>query len=332
MAQVESLRSERRTWLITGVAGFIGSHLAELLLSHGQAVVGLDNFRSGSHETVASLQAMGGPDFRLVQGDILDPAACQAAARGVDVVLHQAALTSVPESIAVPTVYNEINVTGFVNVVEAARHAGVSRFVYASSSAVFGDSDAPAKRVGEEGRLLSPYAASKRANELYAEVWGVAFGMKIVGLRYFNVYGPRQDPNGPYAAVIPTWLLAMLKREAVFLNGDPSIARDFCHVRDVARANVLAALAADTAARRVFNVAGGTEVTLGQLYDALRRAVAAIGAPYAADYVLRERRAGDILKSTADISETRSALGFTPRVPFDEGLIETAAAFKASLG
>lgn len=321
-------------WLITGAAGFIGSHLVEELLRRGQAVVGLDNFATGRRtnleDVLFRLPAEAARRLECIDADIRDLDACRRAVTGARYVLHQAALGSVPRSIEDPITTNAVNVDGFVNMLVAAREAGVGRFLYASSSAVYGDSKASPKREGSEGRPLSPYAASKRANEDYATAFANAYGMSIVGLRYFNVYGPRQDPNGPYAAVVPRWIGRLLGEEPCEIFGDGSTSRDFTYVADVVAANLAAAQSAQVTG--VYNVAYGTGTTLNELYAVLRQQVAVLkGSATIGDLepIYRLFRAGDIRQSLADNSRARAAFGFAPAYAPDRGLAETTAWFAA---
>ena len=324
-----ALRQGDRRWLVTGVAGFIGSNILERLLRLGQTVVGLDNFATGSRENLADVRRAVGESawarFDLVEGDIRDVDACRHACTRADVVLHQAALGSVPRSIVDPLTTNAVNVDGFVNVLAAARDAGVSRVVYASSSSVYGDSAELPKVESRIGRVLSPYAASKYANEIYAAAFGNSYGMTVVGLRYFNVFGPRQDPEGPYAAVIPRWTQAMLDGETCTINGDGLTSRDFCYVDNAVQANLLAAVRAAGGSTEVYNVAFGARTTLNELYEALRARVADAAGASGADIRRREPvhgpvRAGDIAHSHADISRARNDLGYAPTHDLGAGL------------
>lgn len=324
-----ALAVQPRTWLITGVAGFIGSNLLEALLKLGQNVVGIDNFSTGFQRNLELVQAVvtqaQWSRFSLVTGDIQDAATCRSACRGVDFVLHHAAMGSVPRSIESPDECNRINVDGFVNILLAARDARVNRFIYASSSAVYGDSSELPKRESEVlGAMLSPYAASKYINEIYAGVFGKVYGMETIGLRYFNVYGQRQDPRGDYAAVIPNWIAGMLRGEAVFINGDGENTRDYCHVEDVVQANILAATVQQKEAiHQVYNVGIGEAVSLLQLHACLRNAVrqrrpeAILVEPSHRDF-----RPGDIRHSVADIDKARRLLGFNPTRTVEAGLTE----------
>lgn len=324
------LPNEPRSWLVTGCAGFIGSHLVQSLLRLGQHVTGLDNFASGSAANLEAVKRQVGSGlwerFRLVEGDIRSKSDCDEAARGAEVVLHQAALVSVPLSLECPELAHETNVTGFLNVLIAARRAGAKRVVFASSSAVYGDADRVPHTEDHIGRPLSPYAATKRMDEIYADSFGMSYGMECIGLRYFNVYGPRQDPNGPYAAVIPRWMSALAALERPTINGSGQITRDFVHVEDVVQANLRAAVSADESAlNRVFNIGQGRETTLFELFAQIR---AAIGR-YVPDALSLEPsigppRQGDILRSAADIRAARMLLGYTPRVSLDDGLSRLA--------
>ena len=314
----QRIESRRRTWLVTGAAGFIGSHLAEHLLHLGQAVVGLDNFATGKR---ANLPA----GIRFIEGDIRSLDACRRACLGVDVVLHQAALGSVPRSIDDPIGSTQANVDGFVNMLLAARDAGVQRFVYASSSAVYGDHPALPKVEAITGRAVSPYGLTKQVNELYADVFDVSYGFKSIGLRYFNVFGPRQDPNGAYASVIPAWIGALLRGQVPYINGDGSAGRDFCHIDNVVQANLLAATVEDPAALgQAYNIALGDQTSLTELYDMIRSTLAQ-RVPHIAHVraVHREARRGDLQFSRADISKAQRLLGYRPAVRIMEGLQKT---------
>jgi UDP-N-acetylglucosamine 4-epimerase len=321
-----SALATRRTWLVTGVAGFIGSNLLEALLRHGQSVVGLDNFSTGFRHNLDQVRAAVGAEawrhFTFIEGDIRDLATCRRACEGVDVVLHQAALGSVPRSIEDPIASHASNVTGFLQMLVAARDAQVKRFVYAASSAAYGDWPGLPKVEHQIGRPLSPYGAGKHMNELYADVFGRCYGLETVGLRYFNVFGPRQDPAGAYAAVIPKWVGAMLAGETVYINGDGETARDFCYIENVVQANVLAGTVSDPqAVNQVYNVAVGDQTTLNELHGAIRALLEShvpglrLEAP-----VYREFRQGDVRFSRADISKARARLHYAPAVRVDEGL------------
>jgi UDP-N-acetylglucosamine 4-epimerase len=324
---------QQRTWLVTGSAGFIGSHLVQRLLSLGQRVVGVDNFATGSRANVeaarSSVSADKGALYTFFEQDIRDRQGLieLATQHTPDVILHQAALGSVPRSIADPVSSHQANVDGFINILEAARAAGVKRFVYASSSSVYGDIGAGAKVEGEIGNCLSPYAATKRIDEIYAQVYARTYGLETIGLRYFNVFGPRQDPNGPYAAVIPRWLAAMRKREGVVIYGDGSTSRDFCFIANVVQANLLAAtVASDSPAiKGVVNIACGATTSLLKLEELLRHEVSRVLDCDLADIPGPKHepfRQGDIPHSLADISFARRALGYEPTYSVAEGVAE----------
>jgi UDP-N-acetylglucosamine 4-epimerase len=325
------LAERPRRWLVTGAAGFIGSHLVERLLKLGQAVTGLDDFSTGHRANVAAAVAAAGPAgagrFELVEGDIRDPEACRRAMAGVELVLHQAALGSVPRSIKDPIATHEVNVTGTLRVLQAAREANVRRVVFASSSSVYGDHPALPKVEETVGRALSPYAASKRADEVYAGAFGACYGLEVIALRYFNVFGARQDPNGPYAAVIPLWFAGLLRGGEVIIHGDGETSRDFCYVDNVVQANLLAATTPRAeAVGQAFNVACGQRTTLNELFALIRERVARLE-PSAAgrEPVRRPFRPGDIRHSLADVGKARSLLGYAPRYEVAAGLDLAAA-------
>jgi UDP-N-acetylglucosamine 4-epimerase len=312
----------KRTWLVTGSAGFIGSQLVEHLLRCGQQVVSLDNFATGHRANLEEVERAVGPQawrqHRFVEASIVDPAACREACRGVDIVLHQAALGSVPRSIADPVPTHQTNVTGFVNMLVAARDAKVRRFVYASSSSIYGDDATLPKVEGLTGEPLSPYAASKQANEMYADVFARCYGLQTIGLRYFNVFGARQDPEGAYAAVIPRWIRAILTGDPIEVNGDGETSRDFCYIANVVQANLLAALTEEPRAlKQVYNIAVGEKTSLNRLFEILRML---LGADVQAIY--RPFRAGDVRHSLADISLARERLGYVPTHTLASGLTE----------
>ena len=322
-----------RRWLVTGAAGFIGSHLLETLLAAGQHVVTLDNFATGHQRNLDKVRAAVGEQawarHVAITGDIADEAACRTACEGVDVVLHQAALGSVPRSLADPLTTHRANATGFLTMLVAARDAKVQRFVYAASSSTYGDSPTLPKVEDVIGRPLSPYAVTKYLDELYADVFCRSYGMPTMGLRYFNVFGPRQDPDGAYAAVIPRWIAAMLEGRECVINGDGETSRDFCFVRNVVQANLRAALTTNAEAiGRVYNVAVGQRTTLNQLHAALAAAIEArqagtrVPAPTRAPF-----RAGDVRHSLADISLARRLLGYEPTHTIAAGMAETVAAY-----
>jgi UDP-N-acetylglucosamine 4-epimerase len=327
----EALTAGPQRWLVTGAAGFIGSAIAERLLELGQHVVGLDNFATGHRRNVDDVIAAAGDRaarYRFVEGDICDLDTCRAACDGVDRVLHQAALGSVPRSIDEPLATHRANVDGFLNVAIAARDAGVGRLVYASSSAVYGDEPNLPKVESRIGRGLSPYAVSKRVDELYAQVIGECYGLEMVGLRYFNVFGRRQDPDGPYAAVIPRWIARLVAGEPCEVFGDGTASRDFCYVDDAVQANLLAATGAAAATGRVYNVAYGDRTDLSTLFEILRERVAASHPDAAAaEPTFLDPRPGDIAHSQADISRITAALGYRPLHDVRSGLARTVEWF-----
>ena len=316
--------SER--WLVTGAAGFIGSNIVEALLAAGQEVVGLDNFatghRSNLDEVGNTVGAGNWARFQMNEADIRDRQACARAVDGVTYVLHQAALGSVPRSMADPLNSHDSNVTGFINMLDAARQAKVRRFVYAASSSTYGDEPNLPKREERIGNPLSPYAATKLINEIYAGVYARAFDFPSVGLRYFNVFGARQDPNGPYAPVIPKWLIAMTGGQPVEIYGDGSTSRDFCYVANAVQANVLAALAGDEAQGEVYNVAVGERTSLVELFRLLRDGLGRHQVHYDREPVMRDFRPGDVLHTQADISKASAMLGYTPTHSISQGLEE----------
>lgn len=330
------LRSEPQRFLVTGAAGFIGSHLVEMLLGLGQDVVGLDDFSTGSRTNLSDVlgrrRSSDAPlAFRFIEGDIRDPAVCLDATRGADVVLHQAALASVPRSMKDPRSTHSVNVDGFVNVVLAAREAGVRRVVYASSSSVYGDDESQPKTEARIGRSLSPYAATKFIDEVYAGTFQRTHGIESVGLRYFNVFGPRQDPAGPYAAVIPRWVENLLEGKQCVAFGDGTASRDFCFVDNVVQANLLAASTPQAAvAHEVFNVACGARTTLRELFTAIRKSVSRYEPNAArADLKFDPPRPGDIPHSLASIARAKEALGYEPTHDLARGMDETIAWYAA---
>jgi len=332
---VESLQSEQLTWLVTGVAGFIGSNLAEFLLGHNQKVVGLDNFSTGFQSNLDDLLASVGREaagnFRFIEGDIADLSTCRKACEGVDIVLHQAALGSVPRSIADPVTSNLSNITGFLHMLTAAKDAGIKRFVYASSSSVYGDSKELPKVEERTGNLLSPYAVMKMTDELYGGVFARTYGMETIGLRYFNVFGRRQTPEGAYAAVIPKWIGALLRGEDVYINGDGETSRDFTYIDNVIQMNVLAGLTRNEKAfGEAFNVAFGGRNTLNELYALIRDQLLELEIENAelkidSKPVYREFRPGDIRHSNADISKARTLVGYEPKYSIYDGMREAIA-------
>ncbi|MCO8048564.1 NAD-dependent epimerase/dehydratase family protein [Acinetobacter towneri] len=321
----EQLQQAPKTWLITGVAGFIGSNLLETLLKLNQNVVGLDNFATGHQHNLDEVQSLVKPEqwtnFKFYKGDIRSFEDCQTACAGVDYVLHQAALGSVPRSIADPITTNAANITGFLNMLVAARDANVSSFTYAASSSTYGDHSALPKVEENIGKPLSPYAVTKYVNELYAEVFARTYGFKAIGLRYFNVFGKRQDPNGAYAAVIPKWTAAMIAGDDVFINGDGETSRDFCFIENTVQANILAATAQnDEAKNQVYNVAVGDRTTLNDLFNAINIALNENGVEYSKQPVYREFRAGDVKHSQADVTKIKNLLGYAPKFVISQGL------------
>ena len=311
--------------LVTGGAGFIGSSLCHDLLERDNEVVCLDNFATGKKENVRDLS--GHPRFRLTEGDIRDPEACAKAVKGVDLVLHQAALGSVPRSIADPATTNAVNITGFLNMIIAARDAGVRRFVYASSSSVYGDSTELPKVEERTGKVLSPYAITKLVNEEYARIFGSIYGMETMGLRYFNVFGRRQDPEGPYAAVIPKFTQLFMRHEPPVINGDGTNSRDFTYIDNVILANNLAATTENTAAmNQTYNVACGDSVNLNEMTGMLRGYLAAYDISIAmVEAVHRPNRQCDIPHSMASVGKAVRLLGYQPQVLFPEGLKRAVA-------
>lgn len=318
------LKQSPKVWLITGVAGFIGSNLLETLLKLDQRVVGLDNFATGHQRNLDEVQTLVSAEqwsrFHFIKGDIRQLADCQKACTGVSHVLHQAALGSVPRSLADPLATNDTNINGFLNMLVAARDAKVHSFTYAASSSTYGDHPALPKIEENIGNPLSPYAVTKYVNELYANVFARSYGFKAIGLRYFNVFGPRQDPNGAYAAVIPKWTDALLKGETVFINGDGETSRDFCFVANAVQANLLAACAAEEAKDQVYNVAVGDRTTLNQLFTALRDALNTSGVSPTTEPTYRDFRAGDVRHSQADIGKAQRLLCFVPTHRIQEGI------------
>jgi UDP-N-acetylglucosamine 4-epimerase len=358
------LRQSPKTWLVTGVAGFIGSHLLETLLQLNQRVVGLDNFATGHQRNLDEVQTLVTPDqwanFQFIQGDIRQLADCQAAmtwhpsvplspvgahprvrssenAIPVNHVLHQAALGSVPRSLADPIATNETNITGFLNMLIAARDAKVKSFTYAASSSTYGDHPALPKVEENIGKPLSPYAVTKYVNELYADVFARSYGFNTIGLRYFNVFGPRQDPNGAYAAVIPKWTAALLKGEPVYINGDGETSRDFCYVANAVQANLLSAVIPDSILdssatpsplNQVYNVAVGDRTTLNDLFYLLRNSLAfqSVIASKARQFIsaskpgYREFRSGDVRHSQADVRKAQQLLGYAPAYTLASGI------------
>jgi len=323
-----NLPSSPKSWLITGVAGFIGCNLLETLLKLDQTVVGLDNFATGHRHNLDQIRGAVTPEqwarFKFIEGDIRKLEDCRAACAGVDYVLHQAALGSVPRSLEDPITTNGANIDGFLNMLVAARDAKVSRFVYAASSSTYGDHPGLPKVEDRIGKPLSPYAVTKLVNEQYAEVFARAYGFKTIGLRYFNIFGAHQDPNGAYAAVVPKWTSAMIHNEPVYINGDGETSRDFCYIANTVQANLLAATAEHPdAANQVYNVAVGDRTTLNDLFEAIR-SILEPRFPHLAGFkpIYRDFRAGDVRHSLADVSKARTLLGYEPSHRIREGLVE----------
>ncbi|WP_237673944.1 NAD-dependent epimerase/dehydratase family protein [Vreelandella profundi] len=324
------LKAAPRTWLVTGCAGFIGSNLLETLLKLEQRVVGLDNFATGFQTNLDEVRSLVTPEqwtrFSFIKGDIREPETCCAAmqidGQPVDHVLHQAALGSVPRSIADPIATNAANIAGHLNMLVAAKDAGVKSFVYAASSSTYGDHPALPKVEDRIGKPLSPYAVTKVVNEMYADVFASTYGFKATGLRYFNVFGKRQNPNGAYAAVIPKWAGAMLTDETLFINGDGETSRDFCYIANAVQANLLAATAEESSQGEVYNVAFSGRTTLNQLFEYLRNALAEQDVSYKQAPTYRDFRAGDVRHSQADIGKARRLLGYAPSHSIVEGISE----------
>lgn len=329
---IDTLRANPKSWLVTGAAGFIGSHLVETLLEAGQTVRGLDNYSTGSRRNIKAVEGTKPGAFEMIEGDIRDPETCAAACAGVDVVLHQAALGSVPRSVQNPQATHEHNVNGTLNMLVAARDAGVERFVYASSSSVYGDDPNLPKEEDIVGTPLSPYAVSKKTGELYARTFLDHYGLATIGLRYFNVFGPRQDPSGAYAAVIPKWVATFLAGETPVIHGDGETSRDFCYVANVVQANLRAGLAPLESAGTVYNIAVGGKTTLNELYRHIGSSLVDSGAlDVVPDPEYTPFRAGDIRHSLADTSKARAALGYAPTHTVGEGLREALDWYASSL-
>ncbi len=332
MSKYEELRQTIKampaTWLVTGVAGFIGSNLLETLLKLDQRVVGLDNYSTGHKRNLVLVKSAVSPAqwqrLRMIEGDIRNLATCRSACANTDYVLHQAALGSVPRSLEDPILTNENNITGFLNMLVAARDAPVKRFVYAASSSTYGDHPGLPKVENLIGKPLSPYAVTKYVNELYADIFARCYDFKAIGLRYFNIFGRRQDPEGAYAAVIPKWVSSMIKNEPVFVNGDGETSRDFCYIDNTVQANLLAATTGNPdAVNQVYNVAVGDRTDLNQLFEGIR----ALLEPRFSHLKVfnptyRAFRAGDVRHSLADISKARNLLGYEPTHRINEGLKE----------
>ncbi len=335
----QELLKSPKIWLVTGVAGFIGSNLLETLLKLNQKVVGLDSFATGHQRNLDEVKSLVSEeqwqDFKFIEGDIRNSQDCEQALKHndttVDYVLHQAALGSVPRSIADPITTNAANITGFLTMLQAAKEAQIKSFTYAASSSTYGDHPALPKVEENIGNPLSPYAVTKYVNELYASVYARTYGFKTIGLRYFNVFGQRQDPDGAYAAVIPKWTASMIKGDDVFINGDGETSRDFCFIENTVQMNILAATAPDEAKDEVYNVAVGDRTTLNELYEAIQLAlqqndIEATSAPIYQDF-----RAGDVRHSQADVSKAVNNLGYQPEFRILEGIAKAMPWYKGFL-
>lgn len=324
-----------KVWLLTGVAGFIGSNLLEALLSLNQKVVGLDSLVTGHMKNMDEVRTSVSPEqwskFTFINGDINDYATCKAVVEGVDYVLHQAALGSVPRSVSEPIISNSANVTGFLNVLHAAKEENVRSFTYAASSSTYGDHPALPKVEENIGNPLSPYAVTKYVNELYAGVYARTYEFKTIGLRYFNVFGKRQDPNGAYAAVVPKWVSQMINGEEVFINGDGETSRDFCFIENVIQMNLLSATASEQSKDEVYNVAVGGRTSLNELYQALKGALTENSFTISLDPTYRDFRAGDVRHSQADISKARLKLGYAPTHDINAGIKKAIPWYISSL-
>ena len=330
------LVSDPKTWLVTGVAGFIGSNVLEALLLLDQNVVGLDNFATGHQfnldDVKTEVSVKQWQRFQFIEGDICDYPTCERVLEGVDYVLHQAALGSVPRSIAAPLDSNAANITGFLNMLQAAKEVDVKSFTYAASSSTYGDHPALPKREENIGNPLSPYAVTKYVNELYSAVFARSYGFKTIGLRYFNVFGKRQDPAGAYAAVIPKWTSAMIEGEDVFINGDGETSRDFCFIENAIQMNILAAVANDGAKDAVYNVAVGDRTSLNELFIALKDALHENQIDVSTEPKYRDFRAGDVRHSQADISKAKKILGYRPYFNISEGIQKAMPWYVQKLG
>ncbi|ADV87797.1 NAD-dependent epimerase/dehydratase family protein [Vibrio vulnificus] len=322
----QDLVESPKTWLITGVAGFIGSNLLEKLLKLDQTVVGLDNFATGHQHNLDEVKSLvteaQWQRFTFIEGDIRNPETCVAAVQGVDYVLHQAALGSVPRSINDPITTNSANITGFLNMLVAAKDQQVKSFTYAASSSTYGDHPALPKVEENIGNPLSPYAVTKYVNELYANVFARTYGFKSIGLRYFNVFGKRQDPNGAYAAVIPKWTAAMIQGDVIYINGDGETSRDFCYIANTVQMNILAATAPEEAKDKIYNVAVGDRTTLNDLFSAIKLALSNNTVVVSQEPIYREFRTGDVRHSQADVNKAKQYLGYAPSHRILDGINE----------
>ncbi len=313
---------ENKRILVTGGAGFIGSNVTQYLLEHGAKVRVFDNLATGNLDNLKEFQS--NPNFEFLEGDLRHPSDCEQAAREIDAVCHQAAIGSVPRSIKDPITTNDVNIGGFVNMLTAAKNAGIKRFIYASSSSVYGDEPNLPKKEERIGNPLSPYAVTKYTNEVYANVFSRCYAMELIGLRYFNVFGPKQDPYGEYAAVMPLFIKALLEDKAPYVNGDGEQSRDLTFVHNAVQANILGLTTNNTAAfNQAYNVAYGERFTINQMYEAIR-----IALKKEIKAIHREPRAGDIRDSLADISKAKNLLGYAPQYSFEQGLPLTIDYFK----
>jgi len=332
----QQLLESPKTWLVTGVAGFIGSNLLETLLFLNQKVIGLDNFATGHQHNLDEVKDLVSEqqwqNFNFIEGDIRDFNTCQKAVNNVDYVLHQAALGSVPRSIADPIMTNSANITGFLNMLTAAKEAKVDSFVYAASSSTYGDHPALPKVEENIGNPLSPYAVTKYVNELYAGVFKKTYDFNSIGLRYFNVFGKRQDPNGAYAAVIPKWTSALINNEELFINGDGETSRDFCFIDNTVQANILAATVKDEGKNQIYNVAVGDRTTLNSLYSNIKNALQENNVSYTKEPIYRDFREGDVRHSQANISKISNLLGYDPEYRIQQGISKAMPWYVASLG
>lgn len=332
-----ALQASPKVWLVTGVAGFIGSNLLEQLLKLNQTVIGLDNFATGHQRNLDEVKELvtntQWRNFTFIMGDICNYEDCKLSVEGVDYVLHQAALGSVPRSIEDPITTNAANITGFLNMLTAAKEFGVKSFTYAASSSTYGDDLALPKVEENIGNPLSPYAVTKHVNELYASVFARTYGFKSIGLRYFNVFGPRQDPNGAYAAVIPKWTSSMLKGEEVFIYGDGETSRDFCFIENTVQMNLLAATAEETAKDEIYNVALGDRTTLNELYFSIREALSGLGCKTEnMKPVYKDFRPGDVRHSQANVRKAQDKLGYVPEYRIQGGIDKAMPWYKRFLG
>tara|TARA_B100000965_G_C19502232_1_gene717980 strand:+ start:124 stop:1146 length:1023 start_codon:yes stop_codon:yes gene_type:complete len=325
------LKKNPKKWLVTGVAGFIGSNLLETLLKNDQTVVGVDNFTTGHLENLQEVSDLVSntqwKNFKFIEGDICNTDICINATKGIDFVLHQAAIGSVPRSIENPLFSNEVNISGFLNVLNAAKNENVKSFVYAASSSTYGDHTDLPKVEDKIGNPLSPYGLTKYVNELYADIFNRVYGFQSIGLRYFNVFGPRQDPDGAYAAVIPKWINLMLNQKEIFINGDGSTSRDFCYIENAVQANILAALAKPDANNNVYNIAVGERTSLNELVELLKESLKKNNFDYEKKSLYRDFRQGDVLHSLADITKAKLHLGYDPQFNVKLGLLNTVPTY-----